>query len=63
MHNLLTISCRAVFVCWFVFHCHGNEIKISNTNTMADIEGVRMSVRSCSNLTKDFLAALFTVLV
>jgi len=27
---------------------------------MADI-GVRMSVRSCSNLTADILAALFTV--
>jgi len=28
---------------------------------MADIEGVRTIVRSCSNLTADKLAALFTV--
>jgi len=28
---------------------------------MTKIEGFKMSVRSCSNLTEDFLAALFTV--
>jgi len=28
---------------------------------MADIEGIRTVVRSCSNLTTDTLAALFTV--
>jgi hypothetical protein len=49
----------ALFICWFVFHCHGNGIKISST--MIDIEGDRMSVRFCSNLTADTLAALFTV--
>jgi hypothetical protein len=48
----------ALFVCWFVFHCHGNEIK--NSSTMADT-GVRMIVRSCSSLTADILAALFTI--
>jgi len=31
------------------------------SSMMADIEGDRMSVRSCSNLTEDFLAALFCV--
>jgi hypothetical protein len=48
-----------LIVCWFVFHCHGNELKISST--MADIGGVRRRVRSCSNLTEDSLAALLTV--
>jgi hypothetical protein len=47
-----------VFVCVFVFHCYGNEINISST--IADIEGIRTSVRSCSSLTADNLAALFT---
>jgi hypothetical protein len=46
-----------MFVCVFVFHCHGNEIKISYM--MADI-GVRTIVRSCSILAADNLAALFT---
>jgi hypothetical protein len=45
-------------VCWFVFHCHGDE-KISCM--MADMEGIKNSVRSCSNSTTDILAALFTV--
>jgi hypothetical protein len=49
----------ALIVCWFVFHCHGNEIKISST--MSDIAGVRMGVRSCSNLTADNVATLFIV--
>ena len=59
MHNSLTSSNRALIVCWFAFHCHGNEIKISGT--MTDTAGVRMGVRFCSNLTADNLVALFTV--
>ena len=46
-------------MCWFVFHCHGNEIKISSM--MADTEGIKTNVRTCSNLTADTLAALFAV--
>jgi hypothetical protein len=45
------------FVGWCVFHCHGDEIKISSM--MADI-GVRISVRFSSILTADILAALLT---
>jgi hypothetical protein len=38
MHNYLAISCRVLFVCWFVFHCHGN--KIIFLSMMADLEGI-----------------------
>jgi len=46
-----------LFVCWFVPHCHGNEIKISSTMADIHVEGDRMCVRSCSNL----IEGLFTV--
>jgi hypothetical protein len=38
----------ALIVFWFVFHCHGNEIKISSS--IVDMEGERMSFRSFSIL-------------
>jgi hypothetical protein len=52
----------ALFVCWFVFHYHGNEIKISST--MGDIQGVRTIFRSCSISTADILSGTlnFTML-
>ena len=36
--NFLVRIGHCLFVGWFVFHCHGNEIKISSM--MADIEGI-----------------------
>jgi hypothetical protein len=49
----------ALFDGWFVFHCHGNETKISSK--MADIGAVIMNVRPYSSLTADILVALFIV--